>query len=77
VVPTTLDHTVVNFSPELHKDVNTSLKRMKTRTKDYSKLFTISAAEAAKALLELKKACQVQPSVKRPQRSIKKVNYAE
>jgi hypothetical protein len=49
---------------------------MKTRTKDYSKLLTISAAEAAKALLELKKACVKEP-VKRPQRSTKRVNYAE
>jgi len=53
---------------------------MKTRTKDYSKLFTISAAEAAKALLELKKACvkeSVKAPAKRPVRSTKKVNYAE
>lgn len=56
---------------------------MKTRTKDYSKLFTISAAEAAKALLELKKACvkesvaRTQVPAKRPVRSTKKVNYAE
>ena len=52
---------------------------MKTRTKDYSKLFTISAAEAAKALLELKKACVQAPATmpQRPQRSTKRVNYAE
>ena len=46
---------------------------MKTRARDYSKAFTITAAEAAKALLELKKSCVVQ----RPVRSVKKVNYSE
>ena len=53
---------------------------MKTRTKDYSKLFTISATEAAKALLELKRACPapVAEKPKRPVRSsAKKVNYSE
>jgi hypothetical protein len=49
---------------------------MKTRARDYSKAFTISVAEAAKALLELKKACVVQRP-ERPVRSVKKVNYSE
>jgi len=59
--------------------MRSSLKRMKTRTKDYSKLFTISTAEAAKALVELKKACVKAPATRpqRPVRSTKKVNYAE
>ena len=47
---------------------------MKTRARDYSKAFTITAAEAAKALLELKKVC-VAPQ--RPVRAVKKVNYSE
>jgi len=50
---------------------------MKTRTKDYSKLFTISAAEAAKALLELKKACTQVPAIRPIRSTAKKVNYKD